>query len=277
MNRVYITGVTGQLGGELKRLLPHAVYLTRDQINLNSEESIRAYFRDKKPSLIINCAAYTKVDCAETDYDSAFQVNAHAPSVLASLCDKFIHFSTDYVFDGTAHAPYNEHIIAAPSGVYGQSKLLGEQLVQKINPSSVIIRTSWVYSDLGNNFLKTMIKLGKERKTLKVVADQIGTPTYARDLAKLVFENGVKSWNFNSGIYHYSNEGVASWYDFAHEIMDLMNIDCKVHPIPTSEYPTPAKRPHYSVLDKTKIKTDLKIEIPHWKQSLKQCLKEMGG
>lgn len=275
MNRIYVTGANGQLGGEFKRLCPDAIYLTRDQIDLNSEESIRTYFSDKKPSLIINCAAYTKVDNAETDKENAFQVNAHAPSVLASLCAKFIHFSTDYVFDGTAHAPYDEYRIAAPTGVYGHSKLLGEELVQKTNPDSVIIRTSWVYSDIGNNFVKTMIRLGKEKKILKVVGDQIGTPTYARDLARLVFENGVKNWNFNSGIYHYSNEGVASWYDFAHEIMDLMSIDCKVHPIPTSEYPTPARRPHYSVLDKTKIKNHLKIEIPHWKQSLKECLKEM--
>lgn len=272
MNRVYVTGVTGQVGGELKRLCPDVVCLTRNDINLSSEESIHSYFKDKNPSLIVNCAAYTKVDLAETEEGIARQVNAHAPSILAGFSDKFIHLSTDYVFDGDGHCPYSEDHVTSPLGVYGRTKLLGEEMVLRVNPNATIIRTSWIYSDLGKNFLKTILKLGKEREVLNIVSDQIGTPTYARDLASLIVENGIKHWRFKSGIYHFSNEGVASWYDFAHEIIDLMQVNCKVYPINTSDYPTPAKRPHYSVLDKTKIKKDLNIVIPHWKTSLKQCL-----
>lgn len=276
MKNIFVLGSTGQLGTEIKRLMPDAVYLTRDEVDLSSELSIRSYFEDKEPSLIINCAAYTQVDRAETERDLAFYSNAISPAILASLCDKFIHFSTDYVFNGNGYKPYLEEMTTGPTGVYGESKLQGESAVLQANSNSVIIRTSWVYSDIGNNFVKTMIRLGKDRKELKVVCDQIGSPTYAHDLADIVVKFGVLEWKFKPGIYHFSNEGVASWYDFAREIMDLMNIDCRVLPIKSEDYPTPAKRPHYSVLDKTKIKKDLGIEIPHWKESLKICLQKLS-
>jgi dTDP-4-dehydrorhamnose reductase len=259
MKNIFITGSTGQLGGELKRLCPTAVFPTRDDVDLSSEESIRAYFSDKNPHIIINCAAYTQVDKAESDKELAFKVNSLAPAVLASLCDKVILFSTDYVFDGGNSAPYSEKCFTAPTGIYGESKLEGEKKAASINPKVVIIRTSWVYSDIGNNFVKTMIRLGKERKELKVVADQVGTPTYAKDLADVIVQNAIENWKFEGGIYHFSNEGVASWFDFATEIMDYLKIDCQVLPIKTSEYPTIAKRPAYSVLDKTKIKNELGI------------------
>jgi dTDP-4-dehydrorhamnose reductase len=275
-SEIYITGVTGQVGGELKRLYPEAIYLTRNDIDLSSRDSIEAFFKSKKPNVIINCSAYTQVDLAEREEGIAHAVNSVAPGFLASLCDKFIHFSTDYVFDGQGFRPYVETDSTGPSGVYGQTKLAGEKAVLAANPNAVIIRTSWVYSDLGKNFVKTMIRLGSERSELKVVADQIGSPTYAKDLANLVVENGIKNWNFKGGVYHYSNEGVASWYDFAYEIMRLKGLPCKVLPIRSEDYPTPAKRPFYSVLDKTKIKNELGITIPHWKESLELCLQKLS-
>ena len=269
---IYITGASGQVGGEIQRRFPHATYLTRNEVDLSSREDMEAYFTKNKPQVIVNCSAYTQVDLAEKELNLAYMVNAIAPGILASLCDKFIHFSTDYVFDGQGYRPYVETDNTGPSGVYGQTKLAGEKAVLLANPKAVVIRTSWVYSDIGKNFVKTMLKFGAERPELKVVADQIGSPTYAKDLAQLVVENGIKNWNFKGGVYHYSNEGVASWYDFAYEIMKLKGLSCKVLPIRTEDYPTPAKRPHYSVLDKTKIKNELGIIIPHWKESLEECL-----
>jgi dTDP-4-dehydrorhamnose reductase len=274
-SEIYITGVTGQVGGELKRLYPEAIYLTRNDVDLSSIESMEAFFKTKKPKVIVNCSAYTQVDLAEKEQDLANKVNAIAPGILAGFCDKFIHFSTDYVFNGQGFRPYLETDTTGPTGVYGESKLAGEKAVLAANPNAVVIRTSWVYSDLGKNFVKTMLKFGAERPELKVVADQIGSPTYAKDLASLVVEHGLKNWNFKGGLYHYSNEGVASWYDFAYEIMKIKGLSCKVLPIRSEDYPTPAKRPHYSVLDKTKIKTDLGITIPHWKESLEECLRKL--
>ena len=276
MKRVFITGSTGQLGGELKRLWPQAIFPTRNDVDLCSEESIRNYFSDKKPEIIINCAAYTQVDKAESDQDLVFKVNSIAPAVLTSLCDKVILFSTDYVFDGENSSPYSEKCLTAPNGVYGQSKLKGEIEALKINSNVVIIRTSWVYSDIGNNFVKTMIRLGRERKELKVVSDQLGSPTYAKDLAEVIVKYAIEEWKLKGGIYHYSNEGTTSWYEFAVEIMNALNIDCQIVPIKTSEYPTAAKRPSYSVLDKSKIKNELGIQIPHWKESLKTCLQKLS-
>lgn len=276
MNTIYVLGSTGQLGSEIRRLHPDATFLTRQEVDLSTEEGIRSYFLDKKPSLIVNCAAYTQVDKAEVEKDLADFSNAVAPSILASLTPKFIHFSTDYVFDGQGYKPYTEDMQAGPTGIYGATKLRGELEVMKTNPHSTIIRTSWVYSDVGSNFVKTMVRLGRERKELRVVCDQVGTPTYAHDLAKVVVQNGLLNYSFKPGIYHFSNEGVASWYDFALEIMEIMKIDCKIVPIKSEQYPTPAKRPHYSVLDKTKIKNDLGIEIPHWKESLKLCLAKLS-
>ena len=272
---IYITGTSGQVGGEIQRLFPHAKYLTRNEVDFSSSERVEAYFKKIKPEIIVNCSAYTLVDLAEKEQGLAHTVNAIAPEILAKLCDKFIHFSTDYVFNGQGFRPYVETDSTGPTGVYGESKLAGEKAVFLANPNAVVIRTSWVYSDLGKNFVKTMLKFGSERPELKVVADQIGSPTYAKDLANLVVEYGLKKWSFKGGLYHYSNEGVASWYDFAYEIMKLKGLPCKVLPIRTEDYPTPAKRPHYSVLDKTKIKNELGIIIPHWKESLEECLRKL--
>lgn len=275
MTAIYITGTSGQLGGELKVLYPDGIFLSRNEVDLNDEESIHRYFKNKRASLIINCAAYTQVDKAESERDKAVNINAISPAILSRYSEKFIHISTDYVFDGRGFKPYTELSDTAPSNVYGETKLKGEESILKINPKAVIIRTSWLYSHIGNNFLKTIIRLGNERTEIRVVSDQIGTPTCAGNLSKVIVENALINWKFKGGIYHYSNEGVASWYDFAKEIIDLKDMQCKVVPIKSEEYPTPAKRPYYSVLDKTKIKKELMIEIPHWKESLRECLQKI--
>lgn len=276
MSEVYVTGASGQVGGEIQRLYPNATYLTRNEVDLSSIESIATYFKGKKPKLIVNCSAYTQVDLAEKEQELANKVNAIAPGILAGFCEKFIHFSTDYIFDGQGFRPYRESDSTGPTGIYGKTKLAGEKAVLTANSDAVVIRTSWVYSDIGKNFVKTMLKLGAERSELKVVGDQIGTPTYAKDLANLVVQNGIVNWNFKSGIYHYSNEGVASWFDLAYEIIRIKKLSCRVQPIKTEEYPTSAKRPHFSVLDKSKIKNELGIEIPHWKESLELCLRKLS-
>lgn len=276
MSEIYIIGQSGQLGGELYRLYPGATYLSRNEIDLSRTEDIYRYFKNKKPKIIVNCSAYTQVDLAEKEIELTNIVNGISPGILATLSEKFIHFSTDYVFNGQGFKPYIETDETGPIGIYGSSKLAGEKAVLSANPNAVIIRTSWVYSDLGKNFVKTMRKLGSERSELKVVSDQIGSPTYAKDLAALVVDYGIKDWKFKGGIYHYSNEGVASWYDFAYEIIQLSGLNCKVLPIESKDFPTPAKRPHYSVLNKTKIKNELGIEIPHWKESLKVCLQKLS-
>ena len=273
---IFITGASGQLGGEIKRLFPDAIYLTRNEVDLSNPISITEYFQNKNPEIIVNCGAYTSVDLAEKEKEVALNCNSVSPGILAGFAKKFIHFSTDYVFNGEGYRPYLEDYSPSPVNFYGHTKLLGEEAVLRANPNSVIIRTSWVYSDIGKNFVKTILKFGQERDLLKIVWDQLGTPTYASDLAKVVVENGLKEWKFNSGIYHYSNEGVASWYDFAKEIFYSKGLSCKVLPIRSEEFPTPAKRPHYSVLDKSKIKHDLGIEIPHWKESLRICLSKLS-
>lgn len=275
-SEIYITGVSGQVGGEVQRLFPHAKFITRKDLDLSSRERMEFFFKKNKPEIIVNCSAYTQVDLAEKEQELAYAVNCVAPGILASLCNKFIHFSTDYVFNGQGFRPYVETDTTVPIGVYGQTKLAGEKAVLAANSNAVVIRSSWVYSDLGKNFVKTMLKLGSERTELKVVADQIGSPTYAKDLAQLIVDHGIKSWNFKGGLYHFSNEGIASWYDFAYEIMKLKGLPCKVLPIRTEDYPTPAKRPHFSVLDKTKIKNELGITIPHWKESLELCLQKLS-
>lgn len=276
MKEIYVTGASGQLGGEIKRIFPNAIFPSRNELDLYKPYSIKEYFRNKSPEVIINCAAYTQVDLAEKEQKLAYICNAESPAILASICKNFIHFSTDYVFDGHSFKPYTEDNNTGPSSIYGKSKLEGEKAIIEINSEAVIIRTSWVYSDLGKNFVKTMLRLGSERSELKVVWDQIGCPTYAFDLASLVVENGLKKWNFKGGVYHFANEGIASWYDFSKAIFDIKGIVCKVIPIKSEEYPTPAKRPHYSVLDKSKIKNELGIEIPHWKESLKICLEKLS-
>lgn len=285
MTKILVTGANGQLGSELKALqekFPSLEFVFTDVENLDitNAAAIEQFVRDTTPQFVINCAAYTAVDRAEEDLEMARKINALAPRLLAEACAKagmkLIHVSTDYVFDGTAHKPYTEDAPTSPESAYGVTKLEGEQAVTGACRESVIIRTSWLYSSHGNNFVKTMLRLGSERDELGIIFDQIGTPTYARDLAdailtivnKLVAGECQDCW----GIYHFSNEGVCSWYDFAWEIFRQEGIDCKVRPIETAEYPTPAKRPHYSVMHKGKIRSVFGINIPHWADSLSDCL-----
>ena len=286
MIKILVTGSSGQLGSELKALSEtytdyEFTFVTRVEIDLANGQSIKAYFEGKHFDVVINCAAYTAVDKAESEQELADLINHKAVKVLADLAKekdmKLIHVSTDYVFDGTNSIPYTEDTTTDPNSVYGETKLLGEKALQEINPKkSIIIRTSWVYSSVGNNFVKTMLRLGKEKDSLGVIFDQVGTPPYARDLAKAILEIVPQINNENVEIYNYSNEGVLSWYDFAKEIMRMSKTECMINSIETSEYPTPAKRPHYSLLNKNKIKKVYNIQIPYWKDSLESCLKELG-
>jgi len=288
MSRILITGANGQLGSEIKALrerFPSFEFMFTDVADLDITDSTDL---DEKleafaPKYIINCAAYTAVDKAESDKELAAKINATAPKLLAEACKRrgmcLIHVSTDYVFDGTAHLPYVEDCETGPDSVYGWTKLDGERFIQANCDDYIIIRTSWLYSAYGNNFVKTMIRLGKERPELGVIFDQIGTPTYAGDLAKAILDIVEKKDNGSvsgdTGIYHYSNEGVCSWYDFAKEIFRYEQISCRVRPIETAEYPTAASRPHYSVLNKKKIKHKYDLSIPHWSESLAVCLKAL--
>jgi len=283
---ILVTGSTGQLGQSLKAIIDnypqfHFVFANRSQLDLNQSDSITRYFEQHQFDVIINCAAHTAVDKAESEPELANQINHLAVKQLAECAKqhnaKLIHISTDYVFDGKSYRPYREDDTVAPQGVYGQTKLDGELSVQKIlKNNAVIIRTSWVYSEYGNNFVKTMLKLGEERESLNVIFDQVGTPTYAKDLAIAIMEiTGSTEFNkndFDTQIMHFSNEGVCSWYDFSKAIFELSTISCDVSAIETKDYPTPAKRPHYSVLNKAKIKQTYRLTIPYWKDSLKQCL-----
>ena len=292
--RILVTGKNGQLGRSINKLINTEVkadnnlssskfiFVGREELDLSNNSSIINYFDNHdKFDIIINCAAYTAVDKAEEEQELANQINHLAVKQLASIANKqqarLIHISTDYVFDGENFKPYCEDDTTNPNGVYGITKLDGEKAMQEINPlNSIIIRTSWVYSSVGANFVKTMLRLGRERDSLGVIFDQVGTPTYARDLAKAILDILVNIKNEKVEIYNYSNEGVLSWYDFAKEIMRMAKIDCSINPIETSEYPTPAKRPHFSLLNKSKIKKEFNLTIPFWKDSLDECLKVMG-
>jgi len=285
MPKVLVTGAKGQLGSDIRDIssnYPYTFFFTDAlELDISNLDAVETFVIQNKIDTIINCAAYTAVDKAQSDTQMAYKINHIAVSHLSTLAQKhhisLIHISTDYVFDGENFAPYTENNPVAPNSIYGLSKLSGETSMQTINPlNSIIIRTSWVYSSHGQNFVKTMLKLGEERDSLGVIFDQVGTPTYAKDLAYTILEVLPKIKNKEVEIYHYTNEGVASWYDFAKEIMSLAKIDCKVNPIETIEYPTPAKRPHYSVLNKKKIKETFNIEIPYWKDSLKECLLKIG-
>ena len=284
--KILITGSNGQLGNEIKKLenkYPDWSFIYGDlpEIDITNEGLIDAFVQAQNVKAIINCAAYTAVDKAEENQALAHKVNAFGPSVLARVAEKYklqlIHVSTDFVFSGKSYLPLVETDEPNPCSVYGGTKLEGEQLVQKENPSAIIVRTAWLYSAFGNNFVKTMQRLGKEREQLNVIVDQIGTPTWAADLAATILTILSSDIEDKAGIYHYSNEGVASWYDFAVEIMDQSKISCNVLPIPTTMYPTPAARPAYSVMNKQKIKDTFGIEIPHWKVSLKKCIEELKG
>lgn len=268
-----ITGSKGQLGTELSKLLPNAILTDVDTLDITNEQAVADFVKTNKIDTIINCAAYTAVDKAEDDIETASKINIDGPRNLAKSGAKIIHISTDYVFDGQGYKPYTSDDPTLPVSVYGKTKLAGEQAVLNNSQCAVIIRTAWLYSPYGNNFVKTMRKLGAEREQINVVCDQIGTPTYAADLAQAIKEILPQMSNQNRGVYHYTNEGVCSWYDFAQEIMSLSNLPCKVNPIPSSAYPSKAARPYYSVLDKSKIKTTFNLTIPHWKNSLINCLK----
>jgi dTDP-4-dehydrorhamnose reductase len=282
---ILVTGSNGQVGSEIKELSKdysyNFLFTTRDDIDITNKEDIKNFCQTNNINVIINCAAYTAVDKAETDIENANLVNRKAVKKLSlvskELNIKLIHISTDYVFDGKAFKPYCEEYQTNPQGVYGKTKLDGENEMININPiNSIIIRTSWVYSFYGNNFVKTMLRLGKEKEELGVIFDQVGTPTYAKDLAITILDILPNINNTKVEIYNYSNEGVLSWYDFAKEIMKMAKLNCKINPIETFQYPTPAKRPHYSLQNKAKIKSAFNIEIPYWKDGLDDCLKRLG-
>ena len=282
---ILVTASKGQLGSEIKGLSSNYSYnfffTDRLNIDITNKDNIKDFCQTNNINVIINCAAYTAVDKAESDTENADLVNRKAVKKLAIVSSelniKLIHISTDYVFDGRNFKPYKEEFQTNPQSVYGKTKLDGEKELININPkNSLIIRTSWVYSYYGNNFVKTMLRLGKEKDSLGVVFDQIGTPTYALHLAKIILDIIPQIENEKVEIVNFSNEGVVSWYDFAKEIMKMAKIDCKINPIETFQYPTPAVRPHYSLLNKAKIKKEFNIEIPYWKDGLDDCLKRLG-
>jgi dTDP-4-dehydrorhamnose reductase len=285
--KIIVTGARGQLGQELimavasENAAAHneefdTGFASREVLPLDNPQSVRALFEADRPAYCINCAAYTAVDKAESDKETAFRVNGDAVGDLASICKEYntrlIHISTDYVFDGNSATPLKETDPTGPVNIYGASKLRGEQLAMQRHPDgTVILRTSWVYSEFGSNFVKTMIRLMKEKESIRVVDDQIGSPTYAADLAGTILQI-AGSGKFIPGIYHYSNEGEISWYQFALAIKELTGSACRVDPLPSAQYPTPAARPHYSLLDKTLIRQTYGIKIPAWRDSLRRCI-----
>ncbi len=286
--KILITGANGQLGSEIKLLSNEFpdwqfLYTDIDELDITNESEVKDFFQHEKPDFVINCAAYTAVDKAENDVEAAERVNALAPKLLAKYANKtgskIIHISTDYVFNGEAHVPYSEEDKVNPAGIYGKTKLQGEINCFEENPDSLVIRTSWLYSTFGNNFVKTMLRLAGERDKLNVVFDQVGTPTNAADLAGAILSviqiSEKDKGKFVPGIYHYSNEGVASWYDFAKAIFDITGVKCEVSPVLSDQFPTPAKRPNYSVLNKSKIKNTFGLVIPYWKESLKVCIQKI--
>jgi dTDP-4-dehydrorhamnose reductase len=281
---VLVTGANGQLGKELQQLekkwpLFRFLFLSREDLPIHHFELVRNFFKASKPYVLINCAAYTAVDKAEQEPLLARQVNAEAVGLLAAVCAanqcRFIHVSTDYVFDGTATSPYKEEDLTAPQSVYGQTKLEGERQALLANPQTVIIRTSWVYSSFGKNFVKTIIRLLQDKPQISVVKDQLGSPTFAADLANSILQI-ISSNNWIPGIYNYSNSGIISWYQFAEEIGKLAGSSTPIRGISTEEYPTPAKRPAWSVLDTSKIVSTYGVTIKDWKESLGQCIREIG-
>lgn len=284
MKNILVTGSNGQLGSELQSLAPahdetcRFFFTDVAELDITDRQAVYSFIEQNRISVIVNCAAFTAVDKAESEPERCNLLNHIAPGYLAeaiaSVGGTMIQISTDYVFDGTSCKPYKEEDITNPQTVYGRTKLAGEESVIRTCAGSMVIRTAWLYSTYGNNFVKTMLRLGKERDKLGVVADQIGTPTYAHDLAKAiltVIEKGIKP-----GVYHFTNEGTCSWYDFTKAIHRIEGIeDCEVSPIHTEDYPVPAKRPHYSVLDKTKIKQTYELDIRWWEDALKDCLKKL--
>jgi dTDP-4-dehydrorhamnose reductase len=288
MNTILITGANGQLGNEIRALssqfsIFNFLFTDYEELDIRNYDAVESFFLNQTIDYIVNCAAYTNVDKAETDYENALNINSNAVKHLASVSKKrnipLIHISTDYVFDGNQDFPYKETDRVNPSSAYGKTKLLGEIEASKAY-KCIIIRTSWLYSSFGHNFVKTMIRLGSEKNEINVVSDQTGSPTYAKDLAEGILNILIKStsdsYGFKEGIYHFSNEGSCSWYEFALEIMKNKNLNCKVNPIQTIDYPTPAKRPKYSLLDKTKFKTSFNFEIRNWKEAFLDCLNKIN-
>ena len=283
MKKILVTGANGQLGKELRDLASshpeyEFLFLSREDLPIHHFELVRNVFTSFSPDFCINCAAYTAVDKAEQEAELAQIVNATSVGILAAVSAahdcRFIHVSTDYVYGGDASHPYTEESPTAPSSIYGKTKLAGEQEAIENDPLAIVIRTSWVYSYHGHNFVKTMMRLMKDRKEISVVNDQKGSPTWAADLASFIL-NIISQSQWHPGIYNYSNDGEITWYDFALEIKRLIDADCIIHPIPSSAYPTPAKRPAYSVLDKQKIKRVFGVNPESWKLSLEKCISQL--
>ena len=280
---ILLTGCNGQLGTEMQLLAKNDntnryFFTDVQQLDITDRQQLDSYVADNNINFIVNCAAYTNVDKAEDDEATALLINATATENLGIVAHahnaQIIHVSTDYVFNGTACIPYRETDCTGPNSAYGRTKLKGENLLRNAAPHAIIIRTAWLYSEYGNNFLKTMLRLGRERELLNVVYDQVGSPTYALDLAAAIMAI-IKAEKIVPGIYHFTNEGVCSWYDFTNEIFRLAGINCQLNAIRSEEYPSKVPRPHYSVLDKKKIKTVYNISIPHWTNALDRCLRNM--
>lgn len=279
--KILVTGSSGQLGTCIKSIGSNKSdihYVNSTELDITNELQVKSFFEMHQIDWCINCAAYTAVDKAESDYDKAFNVNVNGAKNLAEASKlysaKLIHISTDFVFDGEHNKPYKESDPTNPISIYGETKLKGEKEVAKILSEHFIIRTSWLYSEYGSNFLNTMLRLSRDRDQLGIVGDQIGTPTYAKDLAEIIMHI-IDNECSNYGVYHYSNNGVASWYDFAKAIFDISNVDIQLENISTIQFPTPAKRPHFSVLDKTKTKENFNVRIPYWRDSLQKAIQNI--
>ncbi len=293
MINILVTGANGQLGSELKSIFENEtfkfnkpvnyIFTDIDTLDISNSVFLKKFFQDHSFDYVINCAAYTNVDLAEKEKEKAYEVNATCvKNIVESIKDqatKFIHISTDYVFDGNSHIPYTEDMQTNPQSVYGSSKLDGEKYALE-SENAIVIRTSWLYSSYGKNFAKSIYKLCKEKESLNVVFDQVGTPTYAYDLANTILQivkQSIADNTFLPGIYHFSNEGVCSWYDFAKIIVNKANSKCNINPIESKDYPTTVKRPFYSVLNKNKIKSTYNIKIPHWQDSLNEFFKAFNN
>lgn len=285
--KIVVTGANGQLGRSIRRLSVERreldfIFTDIDSLDIGNRDAVLAFAETHPVDFIVNCAAYTAVDKAEEEEEQCRRINTDAVAYLGEAAQhigaRILHVSTDYVFGGDSYMPYQESDSVSPTSVYGRTKLAGEKALSAVCPDAIIVRTAWLYSEYGHNFMKTMLRLGVERPEIRVVNDQIGSPTYAGDLAEAILSllEKERQGEQNSGIYHYTNEGVCSWYDFAHSIIRIAGLPAKVIPIPTREYPTAAKRPAYSVLSKEKIKREYHWVIPHWEDSLRKCLANMN-
>lgn len=285
--KILVTGANGQLGRSIRQLSAghhelDFIFTDIDSLDICNRDAVLAFVETHPVDFMVNCAAYTAVDKAEEEVEQCRKINTEAVAYLGEAAQhiraRVLHISTDYVFDGNSCTPYQECDPVSPVSVYGHTKLAGEKALSAICPDAIIVRTAWLYSEYGHNFMKTMLRLGAERPEIRVVNDQIGSPTYAGDLAKTILSllEKEQQGKQHNGIYHYTNEGVCSWYDFAHSIIRMTDLPAKVTPIPTREYPTAAKRPGYSVLSKEKIKREYQLEIPHWEDSLRRCLENMN-